>query len=178
MNDLILCYVDEPWAWFTSQPLSEAHGDDWDDVPYEHNAGPPYEYVARIDEPRGREPWEIVRVAYASGVSSLATPCDGYLNSPYRVNDINAGAVPWLVLPLGAGIPDPWQEPQMQIYAGISLPNFVRAMAEAGCEVCLPPHISRRLDRWLSEAAPPDGTMEWDRIASRMALRPVIEVPR
>jgi hypothetical protein len=40
---LVLCYVDGPWAYFTTQPLREQWGDDWSDAPYEHNAGPPYE---------------------------------------------------------------------------------------------------------------------------------------
>lgn len=38
-----LCYIDGPWAYFTTQPVAEQWGDDWDDAPYEHNAGDPYE---------------------------------------------------------------------------------------------------------------------------------------
>ena len=37
----VLCYVDAPWAYFTTRRLSEQWGDDWDDAPYEHNAGTP-----------------------------------------------------------------------------------------------------------------------------------------
>jgi len=37
-----LCYVSPPWAWFTSLPVEEQWGDDWDDAPYQHNAGRPY----------------------------------------------------------------------------------------------------------------------------------------
>lgn len=146
MNDLVLCYVDEPWAWFTSQPLHEAHGDDWNDRPYEHNAGPPYEYVARIDEPRGREPWEIVRVAFTPDM--FATPRWNHWNSPYCVFDINAGARPWLIHPLGAAFGPPTQPVQMVLHAGASLPSFIAAVAEVGGDVWLPPHVSRRLDRW------------------------------
>lgn len=38
----VLCYVDEPWAYFTTQKLEDQWGDDWEDSPYEHNAGKPY----------------------------------------------------------------------------------------------------------------------------------------
>lgn len=37
-----LCYVSGPFAYFTSKELSEQWGDDWNDAPYEHNAGEPY----------------------------------------------------------------------------------------------------------------------------------------
>ena len=42
MKEPILCYVKGPWAYFTTQPLKKQWGDDWDDAPYEHNAGEPY----------------------------------------------------------------------------------------------------------------------------------------
>lgn len=38
----ILCYIDGPWAYFTTQNLHKQWGDDWDDRPYECNAGSPY----------------------------------------------------------------------------------------------------------------------------------------
>jgi len=38
-----LCYVERQWAYFTTRPIAEQWGDDWDDAPYEHNAGEPYE---------------------------------------------------------------------------------------------------------------------------------------
>ncbi len=39
-----LCYIDNNrCAYFTSFPLSKVYGDDWNDAPYELNAGPPYE---------------------------------------------------------------------------------------------------------------------------------------
>lgn len=39
----VLCYVRSPWAYFTTRPLFEQWGDDWNDAPYEHNAGEPYD---------------------------------------------------------------------------------------------------------------------------------------
>ena len=38
----VLCYVDGAFAYFTTRPLAEQWGDDWDDAPYEHNAETPY----------------------------------------------------------------------------------------------------------------------------------------
>lgn len=38
----VLCYVEGCWAFFTTKPLSDQWGDDWNDAPYEHNAGRPY----------------------------------------------------------------------------------------------------------------------------------------
>lgn len=37
------CYVEGNRAWFTTQSLDKQWGDDWNDAPYEHNAGRPYE---------------------------------------------------------------------------------------------------------------------------------------
>ena len=38
-----LCYVDGNEAWFTSDWKNQ-WGDDWNDRPYEHNAGSPYSH--------------------------------------------------------------------------------------------------------------------------------------
>ena len=82
-KEVRLCYIDMPWVYFTSQTLENQWGDDWNDAPYEHNAGTPYE----SDE------WEIVKIAIEC---QLEVPADRYLNSPFSVQDINALNVPWL----------------------------------------------------------------------------------
>jgi hypothetical protein len=33
--DLILCYIDDDYAYFTEQSLDKQWGDDWNDAPYE-----------------------------------------------------------------------------------------------------------------------------------------------
>jgi hypothetical protein len=115
MRDPVLCYVapESPWCYFTTKDLSEQWGDDWNDAPYEHNAGPPYgpcwhnepEHVAKRGglctcvpcvrdwHPDGTPKWEIVQVAIDA---PLVTPDEGFFNSPYSVEAINAGAIPWL----------------------------------------------------------------------------------
>ena len=42
VNNAVLCFVDKTWAYFTTKPIESQWGDDWDDAPYEHNAGEPY----------------------------------------------------------------------------------------------------------------------------------------
>ena len=92
MREPVLCYVKEPWAYFTTQELSRQWGDDWNGAPYEHNAGPPCAY-AEHDKEAGREPWEIVKVAWDG---DFETPSCGHCNSPFTVEQINSGAIAWL----------------------------------------------------------------------------------
>jgi len=57
-----------------------ACGDDWDDAPYECNAGNPLEYLFAVR-------W----------YGPFAAPCDGVMKSGYSVEDINTHkAAPWL----------------------------------------------------------------------------------
>lgn len=88
-----LCYVELPFVWFTTD-FEGQWGDDWDDVPYECNAGRPYtpEFIGRD--------WELFRVAIFANPyrHQLLVPADGHYNSPWSVDDINQGHVPWLRL--------------------------------------------------------------------------------
>ena len=111
-DNLKLCYVDPPWAYFTSQDLDKQWGDDWNDAPYEHNA----------EEPYTGEGWEIVKVAYNC---DLRTPAHNYLNSPFSVEQINAQQVPWLWT---------WDN-AVTIHAGASLDGFVKAIKAIGGDV-------------------------------------------
>jgi len=91
-----LCYVEGHFAYFTTQPLDQQWGDDWDDAPYEHNADEPYcPYNGRGFNEDGTPKWEIVKVAFDGPFDA---PCDRCLGcSPWSVEQINAGAVDWLV---------------------------------------------------------------------------------
>lgn len=92
MNDQAqLCYVELPFVWFTTN-LREQSGDDWNDVPFEHNACPPY---LGYDQD-----WKVFRVAVFANPFKhrLLTPDSNYYNSPWSVDDINAGFAPWLSL--------------------------------------------------------------------------------
>lgn len=135
-SEPILCYVSGEWAYFTTLPLPEQWGDDWNDRPYEHNAGSPYEWREDYRNPgsgvdyEGRPPWKITEIAYQG---NFREPREGHFNSPYSVQDINAGAVPWLVYPY-------WQnEPERaRIMAGTPFSEFCRTVLECGGMVYLP----------------------------------------
>lgn len=82
-----LCYIqryDGYRAFFTTAPLDKQWGDDWNDAPYEHNAGAPYPV----------EGFELGYVDFDPG--DMITPAEGHCNSPWSVEQINRGEVPWL----------------------------------------------------------------------------------
>jgi len=126
-----LCYVDGNVAYFTTrEPFTDQWGDDWNDAPYQCNAGSPNEpcwhnnaeeqakrgKVCTCDCCRtdwnedGTPKWEVVKVWWAG---PWAPP--GY--EPYRsVEEINDGACPWL-------IPLDWSEAK-PIIGGTTLSEF------------------------------------------------------
>ena len=123
----VLCYVDGCWAYFTTRKLSEQWGDDWNDAPYEHNAGRPYEFHEH-DRKEGREPWQIVKVAFDGG---FETPAEGHNNSPWSVEQINAGAVAWLRT-------DSYRTTKPVIIpAGVTIERFCELIHEGGGTVYL-----------------------------------------
>jgi hypothetical protein len=97
-----LVYIDPdlPVAYFSL--ASSPWGDDWDDVPYEHNAGKPYDWS--------------VRVVYLD--TDLITPRDNTVNSDYSVEMINKGAIAWLRSPSYA-------KHKVVISAGVTITQFV-----------------------------------------------------
>jgi hypothetical protein len=79
MDDYKLVYVSrEGEAYFVTH--DRPWGDDWNDAPYEHNAGPPYGEFVRVQLPL----WYV------------RLPCTGFVNSPYSVEQINAKGIPWV----------------------------------------------------------------------------------
>ena len=130
MNALI--YVESPWAYFGD--MDTARGDDWNDRPYEHNAGEPYDYA--------------FRVAYDG---PLVTPDYLQVNSQWSVDDINGGSIAWLR-------PDPYgEEHGVRIMAGTSFRDFLDLVFKAGGQVyvsVLRPEVSSDIP---SLSAPKDG---------------------
>lgn len=94
-----LCYVDGNVLYFTDN-FARQWGDDWDDAPYEWNAGKPYDraYYTEYDDEWCVEHGKgnIRCIAYMGGEYYIKQPKDGHTNSPYSVDMINKGAVPWL----------------------------------------------------------------------------------
>lgn len=97
-SNVVLCYVKDEThtAYFTSRPLADQWGDDWNDRPYEHNAGTPSTWR---DVATGG--WEIVEVEFHCG-DRFKSPAQRSQTSKggssYSVEDINksGGHIPWL----------------------------------------------------------------------------------
>lgn len=126
-NPPVLCYVTNNWAYFTTQKLQHQWGDDWDDAPYEHNSGTPYEFQDH-DRKEGRQPWEITKVAWDG---DFEAPCSGHCNSHFSVEAINSGAVAWLRSCV-------WKSgPTVAIPAGTTLERFIELITSNGGSVYL-----------------------------------------
>ena len=84
------------YAYFTPIDLRDQWGDDWDDAPYEYNAGPPYDDY--YDEDKNRIEITLYRVKFGIRSDDYILPSYyGYGgNSPFCIKDINQGAVAWL----------------------------------------------------------------------------------
>lgn len=127
LRDARLCYVEGGAAYFTTQPVEDQRGDDWNDRPYEHNAGRPYD---DRDAPLRMPRWRIFEVPFTD--VDLVEPSDGYRNSPYSVEDINrAQGVPWLRTP-------DYVRGNLEIWAGTSYPAFVSTIEGAGGTIWVP----------------------------------------
>ena len=120
MNKEKLCYIEGNFAYFTTQDLKKQWGDDWNDAPYEHNAGEPYEW----DSERGVKKYEILKVAFECGCM-MNTPCDSHSNSPWSVEDINTGKIAWLSTLRGSS-------EQVVIPAGVSIKKFDELIKKVG----------------------------------------------
>jgi hypothetical protein len=135
--DLKLCYVDDSFAYFTTQDLDRQWGDGWNKAPYEHNAGAPYRY-GKYEQEKGHPLWEVIRVAFYAPLETPAAKAKG--SSRYSVAQINAGAVAWLAT-------DEWAEKQVSIMAGVSIPEFIRKVESSGGEVYLTKELWERLSK-------------------------------
>lgn len=121
-NEPVLCYVEGCFAYFTTQPLSKQWGDDWNDAPYEHNAGTPYEFNA-VTMKHGTQPWEIIKVAWEGPFN---TPRGSQINSQWSVERINAGEIAWLRT-------FEWFDgDKIEIMAGTTLENFKKMVLLGG----------------------------------------------
>ena len=114
MNDkqFRLCFVKNNVMYFTDD-FENCTGDDFNDRPYDCNAGEPYEWVNEwsAEENKKHGHTHIRYIAYMPYNYWIREPKDGHwTNCPYSVDDINAGAIAWLfcdeagALPAGATI--------------------------------------------------------------------------
>lgn len=123
MREYRLCFVEGQKAYFTTKDIKKQWGDDWNDAPYEHNAGTPYFWR----EDSGEEKWDIIDLYFES---ELQTPDFGHSNSPYSVEDINKGQVAWLESPS-------YQKEATRVFAGTTIGEFLAVMKEIKGKVYL-----------------------------------------
>ena len=108
-------------AYFTTIPLEKQWGDDWNDVPYEHNAGIPYDDIiyGKVENDRvfveSHKDFPIYKV-YFTPKNDVTLPEDYSYggNSSFSVDMINKGAVAWLF------------NGQCGIQGGTTLPEFLK----------------------------------------------------
>jgi len=113
MSECKLCYIADPWAYFSDNPSQT--GDDWDDAPYEHNAGRPY----------WGEGFTVRRVLFQCDAFETPAAIAG-LNSRYSVDQINKRHVPWLT-------PSSWHGADNEpIFTGVTVDDFMRRIRDAG----------------------------------------------
>lgn len=87
-------------------------GDDWDDAPYEHNAGRVYErYIQGYVE-------FTFPLKY-----SVCEACEGYFNSPFSKEDMKNRKVPCLTI---------YTEPEIKIYFGDNIDDISKQITKLG----------------------------------------------
>ena len=120
-KDFRLCYVRYNILYFTDN-FENQWGDDWDDAPYEHNAGEPYDYDDEPTVDNTDRRGHIRYLAYMDWNFWIQEPKSGCHNSRYSVDDINNGAVPWLYCDEAGGL-----------MAGATMEQAIAWLKKAGC---------------------------------------------
>lgn len=117
-----LCYVEGNKAWFTDN-FENQWGDDWDDKPYEDNAGYPYDNWSEIIEDNAvkmyrkykKHPIELKELYFETDEWDDKRPCDMGI---FSVKEINKGAVAWIYTD------------KFSIYAGCEIEEFKKTIKE------------------------------------------------
>ena len=124
MKDLKLCFVRRNWAYFTSAPVKDQWGDDWDVAPYEFSAGEPDRLKKSKTAP------QILKVFFEA--PDHVDPTCSDKDSKLSVSDINSGSSPWLS-------PAEWATSSASpVPAGATLEDFVKILRATGGEVYVP----------------------------------------
>lgn len=115
---LKLCYVKSineltHELWFSDQKPESIWGDDWNDAPYEHNAGYPSDYTRY-----NKSKVEFKRYILAG--NNITSPSYGYLNSPWSVEQINKKETFWLTTG------------EFHFYAGCTIDEIITTLENQG----------------------------------------------
>lgn len=117
-DELKLCYVEEHDSrynkvdeykefygyqlFFTPIQMKEQWGDDWDDAPYDCNAGLPYDDTHKKlenGEWKHAEHTIYILQIYVNTEDAPTLPLDYGYNTPFSVDMINSGACAWMYFP-------------------------------------------------------------------------------
>lgn len=128
MDALKLCYVENGIAYFTTAELGDQTGDDWEDKPYQHNAGPPYEWRPSMlewrlgaDLPHGISYYQLACCRFTG---PFLEPKDFY-ESWISVDEINQYRIPWVKT-------NEFVDNAISIYAGTTPLDFYKAIHDVG----------------------------------------------
>lgn len=129
MEDFKLCYVDGQKAWFTDS-FEKQWGDDWNDIPYESNAGYPYEYWSELIEDNPdilkrkwkHHPIKLKTLYFETNDWNERKPCD---MGRFSVEQINKGAVAWIITD------------KYCIQAGTTMKDFIDIITKNGGSIWL-----------------------------------------
>lgn len=154
-NHFKLCFIENGVAFFTTKDVTEQWGDDWNDAPYEYNAGSPYSPIIfsfiggekKLREEDwnadGTPKYQLLQLNFmkekfhTSSQYDIYEPCDGHSNSPYSVEDINVGRVPWLMVEKLCENGRDF-ETQGQLFAGATVAEFVEFIEQYDGVVLVP----------------------------------------
>jgi len=125
----VLCFINGPWAYFTTRALSDQYGDNWNNKPWTE-AGSPYLHRHYNPELDKLNKWEIYKIAY-SGFWTLPYAIYPDLNHPTVLSINNDNSIPWLCSS------NPHPKP-IEVMAGTTLSNFCKLMRENGGYAYIP----------------------------------------
>lgn len=122
-----LCYVDGQKAWFTDN-FEKQWGDDWNDKPYDCNAGEPYNSWSELIEDNEdifkrkykHHQIELKTLYFETNDWSEQKPCD---MGSFSVEDINKGTVAWV------------HTDEFNILAGTEIEEFIKIIKENGGKI-------------------------------------------
>lgn len=120
MREFRLCYIKNGKAWFTDS-FDNQWGDDWNDKPYEYNAGEPYDDWTEDSGIKHRI--ELQTLYFETNSWSEKEPCD---MGEFSVEEINKGTVAWL------------HTDDYNIMAGALMEEFIKTVMDNGGMVFLP----------------------------------------
>lgn len=134
--------------YFTPLELGKQWGDDWNDRPYEHNAGEPY--TSDYTQPEqgvkngvGIYPRINIKTLIIEAEDyriSFYTPRHSYQNSPYSVEDINNLKVPWIKIQFDDYTP-------INLMAGMEYNEIIKICQKIGIKVYIPQKKGERKEK-------------------------------